>query len=378
MNIEFDQEPGDKSSKGGGSNSRLLLLVLLLLVAVFGYLFYFTDLIKPRQEAQAPAPVQPSQVKQPIPPRPGGQPPVGASAESSQPGAVTPATTAQSEPPKVGQEQKAPEKAKTEPPKPEAAKAAKPEVPAAKKEQPKAAEPAKAQVDAKQKAAQTQADDKQKAAPPQTTTKEVKKPVSTPEKPKTARGEEGKKAAAKKEATGVAVAKTRITAKASAAPKPAAAKRAGEYTLRIGEYVVPTAMEKDKVKVREAGLTPVVKQGVRKKEPMIRLFFGEYADQETARKELQRLQDATVEGFVLKEGGAYQVYAGSYFAQERATKEQERLAGLGYRLTLRKVNVAVPTVLLTAGKYGSRDEALKDAARLKKKGLAPSVIPNDK
>ncbi|MRR34373.1 SPOR domain-containing protein, partial [bacterium] len=81
MNIEFDQEPGEKSSKGGGSNNRLLLLVLLLLVAVFGYLFYFTDLIKPRQEAQAPEPVQTGQVKQPIPPRPDGQPSGAAPAE---------------------------------------------------------------------------------------------------------------------------------------------------------------------------------------------------------------------------------------------------------------------------------------------------------
>jgi len=367
MNIEFDQEPGEKTSKGGGSNSRLLLLVLLLLVAVFGYLFYFTDLIKPRQEAQAPAPVQPSQVKQPIPPKPADLPHAGTSAESPKTTVAAPPATVQTEPPKVVQEQKAPEKAKPEPSKPEAAKAAKPEVPAAKKEQPKAAESAKVQVDAKQK-----------AASPPATTKEVKKSVPTQEKPKTAKGEEVKKAASKKDVAGGAVAKARSTVKASAAPKPAAMKRAGEYTLRIGEYVVPTAMEKDKVKVREAGLTPVVKQGVKKKEPMIRLFFGEFADQETARKELQRLHDATVEGFVLKEGGAYQVYAGSYFAKDLAIKEQERLAGLGFRLTFRKANVPVPTVLLTAGKYGSREEALKDAARLKKKGLASTVIANKK
>lgn len=369
MNIEFDQEPGEKSSKGGGNNSRLLLLVLLLLVAVFGYLFYFTDLIKPRQEAQAPEPVQTTQVKQPIPPRPANLPSAGVPAESSEPAGTTPPAPGQPEPPKVV----APAQVK-----PEAAKVAKPEVPAAKIAQPKAAEPPKPTVDAKQKAAQTQAADKQKVAAPPVGMKEAKKPAATPEKPMNAAGQGVKETVAKKEATGGATGKPRSTVKAAAAPKPSAAKGGGEYTLRVGEYVVATAMEKDKVKVREAGLTPVVKQGVKKKEPMIRLFFGEFADQETARKELQRLHDATVEGFVLKEGGAYQVYAGSYFAQERAIKEQERLAGLGFRLTLRKASVAVPTFLLTAGKYGSRDGALKDAARLKKKGLAPSVIPNGK
>jgi len=366
MNIEFDQEPGEKTSKGGGGNSRLLLLVLLLLVAVFGYLFYFTDLIKPRQEAQAPAPVQPSQVKQPIPPKLPICPTPVLLPKPRRP-LYAPPTTVQMNRRGWFRSKRRLKRPNPSRRSPEAAKAAKPEVPAAKKEQPKAAESAKVQVDAKQK-----------AASPPATTKEVKKSVPTQEKPKTAKGEEVKKAASKKDVAGGAVAKARSTVKASAAPKPAVMKRAGEYTLRIGEYVVPTAMEKDKVKVREAGLTPVVKQGVKKKEPMIRLFFGEFADQETARKELQRLHDATVEGFVLKEGGAYQVYAGSYFAKDLAIKEQERLAGLGFRLTLRKANVPVPTVLLTAGKYGSREEAFKDAARLKKKGLASTVIANKK
>lgn len=375
MNIEFDQEPGDKSSKGGGSNSRLLLLVLLLLVAVFGYLFYFTDLIKPRQEAQAPEPVQTGQVKQPIPPRPEGQPSGAAPAEQAKPTEVTPPATVPPEPAKAAPEQKAPEKGKTEPP-----ASVKPAAPAAKKEQPKPAEPPKAPVakteqpkpaapamapaNAKQKALPSKTEAKQKAVASTAGAKEAKKTTTAPVKPKTA----AVKTAVKKAATAV---------KAQAADRASAAET-GEYTLRIGEYVVPTAMEKDKAKVRDAGLTPVVKEGSKKKEPMVRLFFGEFADQETARKELQRLRDATVEGFVLKEGGKYRVYAGSYFVEERAVKEQERLEALGFRLTLRKAGVSVPTLLLTAGKYASRGEAVKDVAKLKKKGLSPAVVANVK
>ncbi|MBT1074629.1 SPOR domain-containing protein [Geobacter grbiciae] len=370
MNIEFDQEPGDTSSKGGGSNTRLLLLVLLLLVAVFGYLFYFTDIIKPRQEVQAPAPVQPSQVKQPIPPRPAEQPAGVAPVEPAKPAAVSPPAAGQPEPAKVAQEQKAPEKAKAEPPAP-----VKSAVPPTKKEQPKPAEPAKAPVakkeqpkpvkapvEAKQKALQAKPDDKQKAA---ASSKEAKH--AAPVKPKAAAARK----VAKKAVAGKSGAKA-SSVKASAAPV------AGEYTLRIGEYVVPSAMEKDNAKVREAGLTPVVKEGNRKKEPMIRLLFGEFADQETARKELQKLRDATVEGFILNEGGKYRVYAGSYFVKARATQEQQRLEALGYKLTFRKANVSVPVLLLTAGKYGSRAEALKDVSRLKKRGLSAAVIANVK
>lgn len=362
MNIEFDQEPGEKSSKGGGSNSRLLLLVLLLLVAVFGYLFYFTDLIKPRQEAQSPEPVQTGQIKQPIPPRPDGLPSGAAPAEQPKPAEATPPAAGQPEPAMVAQEQKAPEKGKAEPQMP-----VKPAAPAEKKVQPKPAEPAKAVVDAKQKDLQSKTDDKQKTAASATGAKEAKKPAAASAKPKTAAA----KTATKKAASATAV-KAQTTGKASSAAE------TGEYTLRIGEYVVPSAMEKDKAKVRDAGLTPVVKEGGRKKEPMVRLLFGEFGDQETARKELQKLRAATVEGFVLNEGGKYRVYAGSYFVKERALKEQERLEALGYRLSLSKASVTVPTLLLTAGKYGSREEAIKDVSRLKKKGLSPSVVANVK
>lgn len=376
MNIEFDQEPGEKSSKGGGSSTRLLLLVLLLLVAVFGYLFYFTDLIKPRQEVQAPQPVKTAQVKQPIPPRPEAETSAPIPVEQSQPSGATPSAGAdKQEPAKAVPEQKAPDKAQAVSPPP-----AKPAVPAAKKEQPKpvepakvpvtanerprAAEPAKTAVDASQKTAPARAGDSRKAAV--AGSDKAAKPAAVQAKSKTVAG----KGTAAKAPAGT-------TAAAAAKDKPAPA-AAGEYTLRIGEYVVPAAMEKDKAKVRAAGLTPVVTEGGRKKESMVRLFFGEFADQVTARNELQRLRDATVDGFVLNEGGKHQVYAGSYFVEERALKEQQRLEALGFRMTLRKASVTVPTLLLTAGKYGSRDEALKDAARLKKKGLAPAVVANGK
>lgn len=359
MNIEFDQEPGGKPGGGNGSNSRLLLLVLLLLVAVFGYLFYFTDLIKPRQEAQAPEPVQTAQVKQPIPPRPEGESTVPLPAEQPQSlGPTPPAAEGKQEPAKTVQEQKTSDKTQAVTPSP-----VKPAVADAKKEQPKPVEPAKVPAVAK---------DRPKPAGP------AKAVVAASQKPAPAKAGDNRKAAAVLPEKTTKTAANPVKTKTDAAKGTAAKPPSGEYTLRIGEYVVPAAMEKDKAKVRNAGLTPVVKEGAKKKEPMVRLFFGEFADQVTARNELQRLRDATVDGFVLNEGGKYRVYAGSYFVEERAVKEQQRLEALGFRMTLRKASVTVPTLLLTAGKYGSRDEALKDAARLKKKGLAPAVVTNGK
>ena len=71
-----------------GSATRMLLLVLLLLVAIAGYLFYFTDLIRPRQEGAKPAAPVSGPIKQPIPPRPGQ--PAGTAAVPAKPVEVKP------------------------------------------------------------------------------------------------------------------------------------------------------------------------------------------------------------------------------------------------------------------------------------------------
>lgn len=381
MKVDFEQEPGEKGPKGGGNNTRLLLLVLVLLVAVFGYLYYFTGLIKSREEAKAPEPVQTSQVKQPIPPRP-EEKPAAAPPEAAKPEPPKPeAPVAKKEEPKVAavptaakpEEKKAeaakpaPEKAKAEP-----AKVAKKEAVPEKKAAPSPAEKTKGPAKpGEKKVAQAPAADKGKPAPRE---KEAKKAAPAPEKPKAVVKKESAAPEKPKAAKPAPVKMAAVTEKT--AGKKTAAAGVGGYTLRVGEYVVATAMDKDREKIQEAGLTPVVRQGAKKKEPMVRLFLGEFADRESANRELAKLRDDTVDGFVLNEGGKYRVYAGSYFVHERAAREQERLAARGIRSTLRKTAVSVPTLLLTTGKFESRDEALKEAAKLRKKGLAPVVIEN--
>lgn len=390
MNIEFDQEPAGREPENKGGNTRVLLLVLLLLVAVFGYLYYFTGFIKPREEAKAPAPVQPAQVKQPIPPRPEAQP-AGEGAKDA--AKIEPAAAPKTEPAK-------PEAGKAEAQKEPVPKAA-PSNDAAKKPEPapaKAAKPAPApQAVAKAapaKPAPAPAADKAKAEAAKKAEPTAKPTANKGAKPeaavaaKAAAGASGKKkpapaepvaAAAKAGDTKGAVATARkekpkaaAVAKSTATVSKVAA--TGPYTLRIGEYVVPSAMDKDKDRVRNAGLTPVVREGSKKKEPMVRLLLTEAADQEGARRELARLKDATVEGFILNEGGTYRVYAGSYFVAERARREQARLASLGIKVTLRKASVSVPTLVLTTGTYETKDEALKVAAALKKAGLRPILV----
>ncbi|WP_298273290.1 SPOR domain-containing protein [Geobacter sp.] len=363
--------------KRGGGNTRVLLLVLLLLVAVFGYLYYFTGLIKPREEAKAPEPVQSAQVKQPIPPRPEekpagtqatAQPAAGTATKEAPP--ASPATAAKPEEKKGEPVKPSADKGKAVAPKPaknESAKPARTETAPQKKEVAKPVVVAKVVPKGEPK---TSGASSAGSGTPAASGKDLRKEGATSAKKKAASKEKGVKVA-------------RAAGKKSAGASAASAKKSeggetGEFTLRIGEYVVADAMERDKEKVQDSGLTPVVKQGAKKMEPMIRLYLGEFADRESAGRELAKLKDATVDGFVLKEGGKFVVYAGSYFLHGRAVKEQQRLAALGIKPSLRKTSVSVPTLVLTAGKFTKREDAVKTAAKLKQKGLRPIVVERKK
>lgn len=371
MNREFDQEPDDSTASKGGSNTRVLLLVLLLLVAVFGYLYYFTGLIRPRAEVPQPQPAATTQVKQPIPPRPGAEPAPAAAEAGKQAETAAGKKTAESKPAPVKAEQ-APampaksQQAKTAPVKPEALRPAKSEAPKSGTGKPEAPKAGKIEAP---KAAKPESSAKQVTPKPAVAVKH--QPAVKPEAKATKEAPAAKAKLAKEKTAKATSAKVEAVKKPSQSRKP---EEHGEYTLKIGDYVVPSAMDKVKGKLHAAGLSPVVKQGPKVKEPMIRLYFGEYADQESARKELAKLHDATAEAFMLNEGGTYRVYAGSYFLHERALKERDRLAGQGVKVTLKNASVPVPTLLLTAGSFSTRTEALKAVGKLKKQGLAASVI----
>ena len=147
------------------------------------------------------------------------------------------------------------------------------------------------------------------------------------------------------------------------------------YTLKIGEYVVKSAMADAKRKIKKTGLTPVVEQGPKSNEPMIRLYFGEFSNQATARKEQNKLRAAKADSFILMDGDRrFHVYAGSYIDQKGAKKEQRRLAALGIKLSLKQVVVPVPTYLLTAGSFPTEEAALEKAVELEKWGVKSVVI----
>jgi hypothetical protein len=147
------------------------------------------------------------------------------------------------------------------------------------------------------------------------------------------------------------------------------------YTLQIGEYVAQPALGEAKKRVKSLGLEPVVEPGEKKKEPMTRLSLGEYPSQAAAKKGLEKLRAAKVEGFfLLEEDQKYHVYAGSYSDEKGAAKELQRFASLGLKLSLKQVVVAVPTYVLTAGNFPTREAALAKAEELDKQGVKTRVV----
>ena len=159
------------------------------------------------------------------------------------------------------------------------------------------------------------------------------------------------------------------------AAKPSTAAKTVTYTLQIGEYVVPQAMRDAKRKIKNAGLQPEVEQGSKRKESMTRLSVGEYPSQGDAKKQLNKLRAAKINGFYLMEADQkYHVYVGSFSDEKSATKECERFSALGIKASLKHVIVAVPTLRLTAGIFPTRVEALAKAMELEKQGMKSVVI----
>jgi cell division protein FtsN len=194
--------------------------------------------------------------------------------------------------------------------------------------------------------------------------------VAAPEKMKLTRDVAGKN-----EAPPVAGEKTNV----KAAPPETAAKggdtaETGRYSLKIGEYVLAAAMAEAKKKIQLAGLQPEVKPGSNMKEPMIRLLVSEFPDQNAAKKMLARLHNAKADGFALTSSRGCCVYAGSYSGQEGAERERTRLAALGIKVSLKKLQVSVPVQMLFAGSYATREDALQGAAKLEQLGLKSAVM----
>jgi cell division septation protein DedD len=363
-----DQMPEKKSSQ------QLLLLLLLLLVLLFVYLYFFTGLIKPRGEQPKPAAVTEAPVKKPLPPRPEVKGPEPAKPASP---VATPAVQP-AQPAKPGAPAAKPAVAGKEatPAKPAAgakeaapAKPAKETAPIKTATGPKKAPPAKPAAAAGAKNAPATA---AKPAPAPQHAKGAPAEAAPGKEPKT-------KAAVKPASEAKTAAKLAAGEKVAAAAKktPSPAKPAA-YTLEINGDLAESEIAPVLAKLKQAGITHVVKSTSQKGEPMHRLFLADFANRDEALEELERLKLAAPNAFMLKENGRYAVYAGSYLREAKAATEQIRLQAKGVQVLPKSATTPVAVTRVRAGAFADQAGADKAVKALKKAGLTAKAVRNAK
>ncbi len=331
----FLQVPGFRNllQEETGKSHKGLLLVLLLVVVVVGYVYYFTDLVRPGEEAGVQISHN-SLVKKPLPPRPKIPAAVREEKPPTQPRRIAVGTPVR----KTGAEQSAPVNSSME------KRTSSPQ-----------------QTGTKQSAVGSESGKLSKRLPEKQARTEPSAPEKSPGKVESA--DEANKAAKKQgEAT-----LEKLTAQKTAKPVK------GTYTLQIGVYVTDKSLAAEKVKLKSAGLNPVITKGPKMTEPMNRLFIGEFGSYVEASIELQKLRKVTRDAFMLPEKDKFALYAGSYFVKERAEKERDRLSEAGLKPVIRKISAPVSTLRLTAGNFQTRESAEQEARRLKKLGVKASV-----
>jgi cell division septation protein DedD len=368
MDVKFSKDAGDDSQQGGEKGKQnMLLVVLLVLVAGFGYIYFFTGLIKPAPEqkvAEAPPVVQ--VVKKPLP-SPDGKPAKVVEGDEGD-GKKVAAASAKPEPVKVD-------------PPPASAPVAKP-----------AAKPAV------QEAAKPQGEVKKVEAPqtavkkplPSATAKVDKKPATPEKKPaavvekKTLPSKDGekkvvevKKPAEKSVARADVAAQPKKDVQKPARKEPAVAADAattGRWTVLVGNYVLEEAMATDLGRIRKAGCEAYIVPGAQKKTHMNRLLLAEFTDRASAQAELDKLKRQTSDAFIIDSAGMHAVYAGSYLLDERASSEKARLAAAGFSLTLKRAAVSIATKNLTAGSFVDKSAAEDILKKLREAGVKATLI----
>ena len=377
-----------------GSSAKGILFLLFALAVCFGYFYFFTDVLRTKEETPGQSDVYSSEVRKPLPERL-VQAPV-TSAEEAVPPPPEVSSLPETRPldnvatDSVGSPRVATSGQKVVQPAPVVEKPATPplktaqtnKAAAGKSEKPSKLPATKKSVPAKtvlvastnnKKSAQ-QKQPKTKISPATDMAKAGSRPIP-------AAGGETKKPASGQKNVGGNIAKLpakKVTPKSSENIEPAGTKKAGErYTLVVGTFVLKSSMTTAKAKLEKAGLQPVIVPGKRKSEPMNRLLVAEVTSAQAAQEELAKVKKVSKDAFFLRENTTYAIYAGSYFAQDRAVQEQERLRKQGFVPILKKTQAPVTTYSLSVGSYPTRDTALKGAESLRKLGFKPypAVLP---
>ncbi|OGU00285.1 MAG: hypothetical protein A2079_02085 [Geobacteraceae bacterium GWC2_48_7] len=353
MDFKINKDTGRKSTEkhqdepAEKKNQTPQLLLLLLLLAGFGYVYFFTGVIKPLPESKTELPPPPQVVKKALPPREA---------------AVT--SDAQDKVKAAGDAQQS-----ATPPVPQVASGEAAKKDASPQVQPPPASPAKVQSAVKPEAVVS--GDKKIIDPKEVKQKQPEKKTSIV-------------AAKKKEISAVTAQKTSSPSKKQEldkkpetvvkTKKTATMPAAASWTLIVGNYLLESEMAADMARVRKAGLEPSITAEKRIKAKVNRLYLGEYDERAAAQALLDKLKRQTADAFMLQQGEKFAVFAGSYLLEDRVAEERERLKAAGFSPTIKKVDVALPAKGLSAGIFSDKKSAEAARAKLIAAGLAKATL----
>ena len=362
MDIKFDKDAGDSQQPGvveEKGKQSVLLVVLLILAVVFGYIYFFTGLIKPTQEQKvAEAPSVSPVVKKPLPSADGK--PAKAGVGEGEEAKKEAAPPVKPEPVKA-----LPAAAPVVAAKPVTQEAAKP------KEEVKKNEASQAAVKKPLPVAAKAGDDKPAQVDKKPAAAAEKKPVSTKEGEK--KVADVKKPVEKSGTTAASSQPKKEVQKSSKKEPGVVAADSGRWTVLVGNYVLEEALATDLARVRKAGLEAYVVPSVQKKTHMNRLLLAEFTDRASAQAELDKLKRHTSDAFMIDSAGMHIVYAGSYLLDARALSEKERLTAAGFSLTVKRADVAIPTKNLTAGSFPEKNAADDIMKKLRAAGVKATL-----
>ena len=362
-----EQGQGDYQREERGGNVRMGLGALFIILLFFGYLYFFTDLIRSHGE---PQPDRVALVRKPLPPRGG----MGVMTSARKvPIATDSKVGSHSKPavPTLAVKNASPVKAPasgalpSEPKQAETVPAAKP---ATKKPGPGPAVPDGRSPSSGAPASGTTGDGTVGAKPAPTTSTPLKAGTTTARKPDIPVSAKPQTSLPGTSSPPV------VTADTSASRhEPAAEKAEGRYLVQCGLFVTAHDLASTRSAVKKAGLTPAVTPGPKQPMTMFRLFVAGFSDADVAAGERKKLLALTRDAFVLPRDGNHELFAGSYHEEARALKEQGRLAGQGVKTIIQKVTVPVATKRLTTGPFTTKVTADAALVRLKRLGRECTV-----
>jgi hemolysin activation/secretion protein len=147
-----------------------------------------------------------------------------------------------------------------------------------------------------------------------------------------------------------------------------------QWSILVGTYFLEDALLADAERVRKAGLQPVVKPVAHNKIVMNRLFLSKFINRADALAALEKLKRHTPGAFILVQEGKHAVYAGSYMLEAYAITDMERLNAAGFKISLKRARVAMPSQSLTLGPFSGQKATSSALNKLNSGGVEATLV----